>query len=178
MIVADDGSGDGSAEMAESLTGYQALRVLRPGRLGKAGTGQGAQAALGPVAVLLDDDIVASPQLLEAHLDAHGRDRRIGGIGTLPQEPLEARDWYAQAYARGWNEHFEALAHGRPSWTDCYGGNFSCPRETMLEIGGIATDLPAVEDNEMAYRLCRAGCIPIYIPAAHGVHDDQKGAAG
>ena len=177
VIVADDDSGDDSAEMAESLPVPYSLRVLRPGRLGHAATqNKGLEAALGPVAVLLDDDIVASPQLLEAHLDAHRRDPRIVGIGSLTQQPVDANDWYARAYARGWNEHLEDLAHRPTTLADCYGGNLSFPRETMLEIGGIATDLPAAYDYEMGFRLSRAGCKPVFIAAAHGVHDDQKGA--
>src|SRR3984885_16287356 len=51
---------------------------------------------------------------------------------------------------------------------------FRSPREKLVGVGGFATDLPAVEDSELAYRLCQAGCLPTYIPEALAVHDDQK----
>jgi glycosyltransferase involved in cell wall biosynthesis len=177
VIVADDGSSDGSAEMAEALRVPYPLRVLKPGQLGHAATQNKAlEAAAGPIGVLLDDDILPDPQLLEAHVAAHRRDPRIVGIGSLTQQPVDADDWYARAYARGWNEHLEDLAHRPTTLSDCYGGNLSFPRETMLEIGGVATDLAAAYDYDMGFRLSRVGCKPVFIAAAHGVHDDQKGA--
>jgi peptidoglycan/xylan/chitin deacetylase (PgdA/CDA1 family) len=51
----------------------------------------------------------------------------------------------------------------------------SAPREKLREIGGFATDLGAIEDLEIGYRLCAAGCRPVYLAAADGLHDDQKG---
>lgn len=177
VIVADDGSDDDSAELAEALATPYRLRVLQHGRLGHAASQNKAlEAAVGSIAVLLDDDIIPDPQLLEGHLAAHRRDPRIIGIGALTQQPLDANDWYARAYARGWNEHLEELARRPTTLSDCYGGNLSFPRETMLELGGIATDLAAAYDYEMGFRLSQAGCKPVFIAAAHGVHDDQKGA--
>jgi GT2 family glycosyltransferase len=177
VIVADDGSSDGSADMAEALATPYRLLVLRHGRLGHAATQNKAlEVAAGPIGVLLDDDVIPGPELLEAHIAAHRRDPQIVGIGALTQQPVAARDWYARAYARGWNEHLEELAHRPTRLADCYGGNLSFPRQTMIEIGGVATDLPAAYDYDMGFRLGRVGCKPVFIAAADGVHDDQKGA--
>jgi glycosyltransferase involved in cell wall biosynthesis len=177
VIVADDGSSDGSAALAESLRTPYRLRVLTHGKQGHAATQNHAlEVAEGAIGVLLDDDVIPAPRLLEAHLEAHRLDPRIVGIGALAQQPIAARDWYARAYAQGWNEHLEDLADRPTTLLDCYGGNLSFPRETMLELGGVATDLPAAYDYEMGFRLSKAGCRPVFIAAAHGVHDDQKGS--
>ena len=62
------------------------------------------------------------------------------------------------------------------TWTDCYGANFSCPRERLIEVGGVAIDLPAARTSTWRYRLCQAGCRPPTSPNALAVHDDQKRA--
>ncbi len=73
-----------------------------------------------------------------------------------------------------WNQRYEELAAKIPDWADCYGANFSAPLEALREIGGFDADLGAVEDIELGYRLCQAGCAPAYLPAAEALHDDEK----
>ncbi len=175
VIVADDGSTDGTAETIEGLQTQLKLRVLK---LGKAGKSPALNAALGAsrgaVCLFMDDDVVASPELVAEHVAAHRAEPKAIGIGALHQEPPAARDWYARAFATAWNEHYAELEAKPPSWSDCYGGNLSAPRAALIEVGGFATDLPAAEDIELGYRLCGVGCVPRYLPRARGVHDDQK----
>jgi glycosyltransferase involved in cell wall biosynthesis len=174
VIVADDGSSDGTAEMVETFEAPFALRLLRLERGGKsAALNQAIGAADGAICLFLDDDIVASPQLVSAHLAAHRRDPTMLGIGAITQQPIEANDWYARSFAQGWNEHYEEKPQGRIGWIDCYGANFSAPRATLLEVGEFK-DIPTAEDIEMGFRLEEAGCIPTFLPRAHGIHDDQK----
>jgi glycosyltransferase involved in cell wall biosynthesis len=177
VIVADDGSSDGSAAMVAALETPYPLRLLEHGKLGHAVTQNKAlEVAVAPIGILIDDDIIPGPELLEEHLAAHRRDPKIVGVGSLSQEPVRAHDWYAHAYARGWNEHLEDLARRPIKLVDYYGGNLSFPCETFRQIGGVATDLEAEYDLDMGFRLERAGCRPTFIAAAHGVHDDQKRA--
>ncbi|MGH2976170.1 MAG: glycosyltransferase family 2 protein, partial [Solirubrobacterales bacterium] len=30
------------------------------------------------------------------------------------------------------------------------------------------------KDIELGFRLCEAGCVPVYVPRGHAIHDDQK----
>lgn len=176
VIVADDGSGDGTAEMVESLDAPFPLRVLRLEKAGKSAAVNAAiELAEGAACLLLDDDVIASPQLVAEHLAAHEKEPKTIGIGALTQEPTTARDWFAHAFAAAWDERYRELEGKRVDWTDCYGGNLSAPREALKEVGGYATDLAAVEDLDLGFRLESAGCLPRYLPRAHGVHDDQKG---
>jgi hypothetical protein len=108
------------------------------------------------------------------HVAAHRDDPTVIGIGSITQLPPAARDWYARMFARSWNRHYDKFADAEPQWFDCYGANISAPRAKLREIGGVATDLDVGFDLELGYRLCEAGCTPRYLPAAHGVHDDQK----
>ncbi len=177
VIVADDGSSDGTAEMLaamETETEFR-LRVLRLEKTGKATVLNTAiEAASGQVCLFLDDDVIASPELVATHLTAHRDVVSSLVIGSLTQKPPTKPDWYAHAYAVAWNERYRELAGKQPDWTDCYGANFSVPRKKLVELGGFSVELPAVEDLELAFRLCNAGCVPIYVPSASAVHDDQK----
>src|ERR1700709_1021442 len=111
VIVADAGSSDGSAEMVAALETAYPLRLLDHGKLGHAVTQNRAlEVATAPIGILIDDDIVPGPELLAETLAPHRRAPRIVGVGSLSQQPVAANDWYAHAYAKGWNEHLGDLA--------------------------------------------------------------------
>ncbi len=175
VIVADDGSNDGTAEMTEALDTPYRLRVLRLEQRGQAAAQNAAiELAEAPVCLLLDDDVIASPELVAAHIEGHRLDPRTIGVGALTQEPVAARDWFAHANAHGWSEHYDELAHRDARWTDCYGANVSFPTAALREAGGIATDLDVAYDFDIALRLSQSGYVPRFLPDAHGTHDDQK----
>ena len=174
VVVADDGSSDGTAAMVEAFETPFRLRLLGLERGGKsAALNQAIAAADGAVCLFLDDDIIASPELVAEHLTAHRRESMTLGIGAITQQPIATNDWYARSFAQGWNEHYEEKPQERIGWIDCYGANFSAPRAVLLEVGDFK-DIPTAEDIEMGFRLERAGCIPTFLPRAHGIHDDQK----
>jgi glycosyltransferase involved in cell wall biosynthesis len=174
VIVADDGSSDGTAAMIAAFEAPFALRFLRLERGGKSAAMNAAiEGAGGAVCLFIDDDVVAEPELVAGHIAAHQRGSALG-IGAIVELPPRARDWYARAFAQGWAEHNAELEHRRARWTDCYGANFSAPAGCLREIGGFNTSLAVGEDFEIGYRLSRAGCTPAFLPAAVVVHDDQK----
>jgi peptidoglycan/xylan/chitin deacetylase (PgdA/CDA1 family)/GT2 family glycosyltransferase len=176
VIVADDGSSDGTAEAIERLETPFRLRYLRLEKGGQAAAQNAAIAeAGGRVALILDDDVVAAPQLVSEHLAVHAGDRPVLGVGQLAQRPPRQRDYFAENFARTWNRHYEELPGREIDWTACFGANLSAPLEVLREVGGFATDLPLGEDMELAYRLERAGCAPRFLAQARAVHDDQKG---
>jgi glycosyltransferase involved in cell wall biosynthesis len=175
VIVADDGSEDGTVAMARELRTPYRLKVLALEKGGHAAAQNAAlEIAEGTACLLLDDDVIASEDLVRGHQEAHREHPMTIGIGALDQEPVAAEDWYAHTFARGWKEHYEELETREAHWTDCYGANVSFPTAILRELGGVSTDLPAAKDFDLAYRLYRAGCTPRYLPSAHGVHDDQK----
>jgi glycosyltransferase involved in cell wall biosynthesis len=176
VIVADDGSRDGTAAIVEELETPYRLRCLRLEQGGQAAAQNAAIAeAAGRVALILDDDVVAGPRLVSEHLAAHEPGRRLLGVGYLEQCPPRGRDYFAAIFARTWNRHYDELAGREIDWTVCFGANLSAPLDALREIGGFATDLPVGEDMEVAYRLEKAGCEPRFLPEAKGVHDDDKG---
>jgi glycosyltransferase involved in cell wall biosynthesis/peptidoglycan/xylan/chitin deacetylase (PgdA/CDA1 family) len=176
LVVALDGSTDGSAEAVERRETPFERRILSLEKGGKSlALNAAIEAARGSVCVFLDDDVIASPELLAAHLAAHREDERTLGIGALAQQPPRARDWYAHCFAKAWNDHYTRLAEREhPDWSASYGGNLSAPRQALVEVGGLAADLDVSEDTELGFRLERHGCAVRYLPHARAVHDDQK----
>ncbi|HWD63582.1 MAG TPA: glycosyltransferase [Solirubrobacteraceae bacterium] len=177
VIVSDDGSRDTTAQLLGRFDPAFPLRVTE-------GTGEGQAVAqnraihlaAGDICLLLDDDVVAGPHVIEAHLRVHTARARSLAIGKLVQLPPENGDWYARSFAASWNRHFESLVQRPLDWAACYGGNLSVPRDELLAVGGVATDLERGEDFELAYRLTLRGCRPVYVPEAEALHVDSKGA--
>src|SRR6266550_3444939 len=65
VIVADDGSTDGTAETVERLRTPFALRLLRLEQAGQAAAQNAAiEASEGEICLILDDDVIASPELV------------------------------------------------------------------------------------------------------------------
>jgi glycosyltransferase involved in cell wall biosynthesis len=176
VIVADDGSSDDTAAMAEAFEAPFALRVLRLPKSGHAGAQNAAlRQARAPRCLLLDDDMIASQQLVEAHIAAQAENPSSIGVGPIEQqEPGGVDDWFARIYAKGWEEHYADLATREARWNDCYGANLSFPRAAAEEVGGVSTDIPLAKDFDLALRLIRAGCKPLFLPSAHGVHADPN----
>jgi GT2 family glycosyltransferase len=175
VIVADDGSEDGTTAMAKAFEAPYSLLVLPlPKRSHAASQNSALEHARAPRCLLLDDDMIASPQLIAAHIAAHAKDPTCIGVGAITQQPVDAGDWYAHAHARAWNAHYDEFDHRPAHWTDCYGANLSAPREALVAIGGVSLAVPTGKDLDLGFRLTQAGCTPTYLPDAQGIHDDQK----
>lgn len=179
VIVADDGSEDGTAAMAEGFDAPYPLRVLRLPKSGHAAAQNAAlEQARAPRCLLLDDDMIASPELVEAHIAAEDQSPPAIGVGAITQHLVADESWFAETYARGWAAHYADLAEREARWNDCYGANLSFPTAVGREIGWVSTDFPQAKDFDLALRLIRAGCQPLFLPRAHAVHDDRmKGSA-
>src|SRR6202022_1101099 len=74
VIVGVDGSADGTVQALEQLKPPYGLGwVIQSNRGPAAASNAAARRASGDVLVFLDDDQLASPDLIAAHLDAHER---------------------------------------------------------------------------------------------------------
>lgn len=178
VVVVVDGSTDGTCEMLAQLKTPYSLRVVEQRNRGQcAALNHGAEIAKGRFCLFLDDDIVATHELLAEHLRTQKENRGVVGIGQLGITVPDGSGWFARCFARGWIEHYERLNQGVRSLTyeDCYGGNMSVPRASFITAGGFALDLPRCYDVELAYRLERLGLSFVYIKHAMGVQDERKG---
>jgi glycosyltransferase involved in cell wall biosynthesis len=163
LIVVDDGSTDGSADLAEA---YGAIVVRTPGAtaLGPASArNAGAKAAHAPLIFFLDADVAVHPETLGrvvAHFAADpGLTALFGSYDDRPTAPGLVSQ-FRNLLHHYVHQQGDFVAESRPArtfWTGCG----AIRRQAFLDFGGFDPRLyrrPAIEDIELGYRLTRAGC--------------------
>jgi glycosyltransferase involved in cell wall biosynthesis len=161
VIVADDGSTDGSAELVRGSV-FEAfdLKVLRLQARGPAhARNRGIEAATAPRVLLLGDDTIPVKGTAAAHLVmAGGREVAVQGrIDWDPQQPVtEVMAFLAPAGPQFW---FRDLINGGPvPWMQVLGSNLSAPRDWFLEEPFDERFTEAcMEDTELSWRWRRRG---------------------
>jgi GT2 family glycosyltransferase len=183
LLVTVDGSTDGTPEALANITVPYALRTLWQDNRGRgAAINAGLHAATGDLVILLDDDMEPLPSFVTAHRRAHAAAARHGVMGAVPI-PLDERSSASARYiAARFNGHLRNLERKDYArrLTDFYSGNFSIPREALLQVGGFDEDfrLYGNEDLELSFRLAKAGIAIAYEPGALALqHHDKSFAA-
>ena len=153
IIVVDDGSTDGSKEVA----GQFGARVLSTG--GRSGPARarnlGAREARGEVLFFLDADVVAQADAVGRVQTAFTEDETLDAlIGSYDDDPAE-RDFLSQ-YKNLMHCFVHQTGHEQAStfWSGCG----AIRREVFMAHSGFDESYarPAIEDIELGYRLFQA----------------------
>ena len=180
VVVAVDGSTDGTQEMLEAMDPPYPLRAVRGRGVGRAAAcNEAISAARGDVLIILDDDMQVSPAFVERHASNHPAGSRFCVMGAAPvrldgSSPLAAR--YVQAKFAA---HLARL--GEPSHLNAprsfYSGNSSVRAEVMREVGGFDEGFTVYgnEDVDLALRLRAAAVELRYDPEALAHQEYGKG---
>jgi glycosyltransferase involved in cell wall biosynthesis len=160
-IVVDDGSTDGSADVAREL----GARVLSSGgRRGPAlARNIGAQAAIGDVLLFIDADVCVDPdtiQRVRAEFDSDPElDALMGSYDSAP-----AVSAFVSEYRNLLHHHTHQSSPGKAStfWAGCGG----IRKSVFIEFGGFDEmyQAPAIEDIELGYRMAQANRKVILFP--------------
>ena len=167
VIIIDDGSDDGTGDMVEALTGTLPfeLRYFHHANRGPGYTqNRGIRAAEHSLVLLLADDALATPGLLEEHLRLHQLhpEPQVAVAGKM-QQSSELPD---TPFLRHWDpwdnrdlEPFEEL-----EYIYFWGCNLSFKRSLLMEHGlFLERKGAAMEDVELGFRLaCKAGMRLLY----------------
>ncbi|WP_328988919.1 bifunctional polysaccharide deacetylase/glycosyltransferase family 2 protein [Kribbella sp. NBC_01245] len=162
VIVVDDGSTDGTADLVESL-GLPGVRVIRQANGGKpAALNTGLQAASYELVVMVDGDTVFEPDAVRMLVQAFA-DPRVGAVSGNAKVGnrggLLGR-WQHIEYVVGFNldRRLFDLAECMPTVPGAVGG---FRRSALLRIGGVS-DVTLAEDTDLTMALCRDGWRVVY----------------
>jgi GT2 family glycosyltransferase len=164
VIVVDDGSTDDTSEVISGLDLPPAYKYFKQphGGSGKA-RNRGAEVARGEIVLFFDDDVVATPRLLEAHVRAHNRWGRVAVLGYTPFA-ADLTDTPVMDYHRArWGQIFSDVeAHETLSQSVPFNYfitlNLSVSLGAFRQIGPFDASLFNVyEDTELGLRFAQAG---------------------
>ncbi len=162
VVVAIDGSDDGTREAVDRFAAPFALRGISHLNRGRAATiNEGVAEARGGIVVILDDDMEPTPELLRAHLHEHELRAPVGVVGAAPVRLGAEAPPFAHYRAAQFNYTLGEMATRARGirFAEAYTGNFSLRRADFIRIGGFDTSFDGygLEDYELALRLQSAG---------------------
>lgn len=164
VIVGDDGTTDATMPL---LRGFKSHYQLGSAWVGGRGSGAArnaaASAARHEVLIFLDDDQIASPDLVAAHLRAQ---ECLGPAIVQGNYPLAAgwdRRGASLIVERSRRQGVRATLQGKGR--GLWGGNFSVPRSVWLEVGGFDEGLARHQDLDFGLRVARLG-VPMVVEGA------------
>lgn len=184
LVLAVDGSTDGSLEWlrARAREDPRIVALELPNRGVAAARQAGVEAAKGEIVLLLDDDVIPAPGLATGHAGHHHGGGRALLLGYMPNDwsslPPGRRGIayiYRSAYERRC-EHYERdpgfVLHG------LWAGNFSLPREVLLEVGASPIAVKrGEEDREFGLRCLKAGIGGVFDRRLLAAHDFDRSLA-
>jgi GT2 family glycosyltransferase len=173
IVVIDDGSTDETPKVLEQWSKRLPLRIIRQNPAGLAAAKNlGVLMARAPIIVFLDDDDVADPGLLAAHLAMHLQrpDQTLAVLGYTRIDPRfsghpvmrHATQVGCQLFSYGWMTPYQRL-----TFREFWGGRTSCKRSMLVRYGLFNPEFRfGCEDVELGWRLAHHGLQVIYEPAA------------
>ncbi len=173
VVVVDDGSGDWTESVCTRMAEQLPLRYFRIENSGiSAAKNLGLFAAEAPLVLFFDDDDLADPGLLEAHVEAHRAhpEENVAVLGYTTWAPeLEVTPLMTYLTEIGQLLFsFASIEDGqRLDHTYFWGGRSSCKRAFLAQHGVFDQDFPAIiEDIELGFRLARHGLSVVHSRAA------------
>jgi len=171
IVVVVDGSSDGTLEMLRERREEPGLRIVVQENRGLAAArNRGAQEARGETLLFLDDDMIASRDLIAVHREEHSRpgERVVFGALGLAAGPRRS---FLKEGVETWGRELDARlsAPGRRfRFDDCHFGHASVSRALFLRAGGFDEGFLKFgnEDYDLGWRLIQSGAEMRYSPRA------------
>lgn len=179
LIVVLDGCTDGSAEMLKQLqSGFPLkLRVLEQAQGGPAAArNAGVRAAQGEYILFLDDDVMATPQLIMEHWLFYLRHPDTVVVGPMSKPSNSKGPIWVRWEEFVLEKQYRDILEGKYKFTarQFYTGNCFLKREWIMEAGLFNESFKRFEDVALAYQLIRQNLSFEFNPAAVGYHYPRR----
>jgi cellulose synthase/poly-beta-1,6-N-acetylglucosamine synthase-like glycosyltransferase len=167
VIVVDDGSTDGTADIVEAMALPQ-VRLIRQDNLGKAAAlNAGIAAARNELIVMMDGDTIFRPDTVRRLVQPFA-DHRVGGVAGNAKVANRRRGLLARLqhieYVMGFNidrRMYDLLG----CMATVPGAVGAFRRRALRSVGGVSNDTLA-EDTDLTMAVVRSGWRVVYEPAA------------
>jgi GT2 family glycosyltransferase len=196
VIVVDNASADGSAEMIESR--FPRVKLIKSNEnLGfSRGNNVGIRQCQGRYIALVNPDVIVLPDCLDNLADFLDQNPKVGNVGPRVLNPDMSLQSSCRRFPTPWNnfcsaaglatafkdskffagEHMFYFPHDRTLEVDVLVGCFSMiRRETFDEVGLLDEDLFMYGDDVDWCRRCwKTGWKVVFFPGAKAIHDRGK----
>jgi anaerobic magnesium-protoporphyrin IX monomethyl ester cyclase len=179
VIIVDDNSRDGTAEMVRARTYQFRLVYVRwprsipfePGKpRNRAGPCRnlGTRHAKGSLLIFIDGDIVVNQEFVRAHRSLAAENVVVIGPSLGERDGKDLRDIIFALCD-------DDLSKTPITWALAHSGNFSVHKHVFDALGGFSDEFVywGMEDDEFGYRLWKAGCTFRLCRDAWGLHLDH-----
>jgi glycosyltransferase involved in cell wall biosynthesis len=163
VIVVDDGSTDDTESAWRAYADRLDTRYFRIQHAGSgAAKNAGIGAARGRLIVFAEDDDLADPELVAEHIRVHTEhpapEVGVLGYGTWdPALPVTELMYFVTEVGQFLSSYRTLRHRDVLDYHHFWSGRVSVKRELLVESGGFDTELAALEDVELGYRLSGLG---------------------
>jgi len=163
IIVVDDGSTDGTAELAHCYR----VRVIRQANAGPAAArNAGAWASQGELLLFTDADCAPAPNWVERIVAPFANPTVAGAKGVYKTSQAA---WVARFVQLEYEKKYERMrGQERIDFVDTYSAAYR--REVFLSAGGFDESFRYLEDQELSFRLAGRGHRLVFAPDAVVYH--------
>ena len=171
MIVVDNGSSDGTAQVARRHADDdpRVSCIVESRRGAPCARNSGVAAARAPILAFIDDDVRPRADWIASIVAAFAQHPEVDCIGgrVEPRWPCPPPPWLTRAH---WPPLALQVDCARSRYIDrghtsacLITANFACRAEVFREVGGFAPEFLRDEDREFNLRLWRAGKRGLYV---------------
>jgi glycosyltransferase involved in cell wall biosynthesis len=172
VIVVDSTSTDDTPQLLENYTPNYPFKYKIQENQGKAAArNRGIEMASSPIIFITDADMIADPNLLKAHVEAHTHYPSPACFEGLAYN-MQAEEWPPNPHTLSPQVTNKCPDGGKLGWYFFLTGNVSFPKDLITKMGMFDEEFKGYgwEDLELGYRLSRKKVPLYYLKAGINYH--------